>query len=108
MTKELYRKLQRMLEEKREGYISQRELKATKRILEKSGYKLRGPEGHFGGETGPYERHIVVYGRGDMIKDDLGNRKKIRNIHVFIISDPNDPRLHKEELDEDLHTRGRK
>ncbi|MBI5148480.1 hypothetical protein HZA33_02255 [Candidatus Pacearchaeota archaeon] len=93
MTRELYGGLRKILE-RSEGYILQRYVAAVRKILEKEGYKVRGPESHIGGEYGPSQRHICVSGRGKLVRNSRGFPKKVR-AHIFITLDPRDPRLYK-------------
>lgn len=67
-------------------WIHQGELYGLKKEFEKIGINIRGPEGHYGGKTGPYQRHINLTGR---------NKKgvKLTHKHVYIAQDPNDPRI---------------
>ena len=67
-------------------WIANWELGAIKLALEQKGMKVRGPESHYGGQTGPKIRHINVSGKNE-------EGVSLKHKHIFVTFDPSDYKL---------------
>lgn len=71
-----------------DAWVSQWEVDALKKEFKEMGFKvIRGPESHYGGITGPYQRHLNITGKNKY-------EQKV-NKHILITYDPCDKRLYR-------------